>query len=74
MSEEQSGGVTVLYGSAGTAVNFSAANYFHVDPLGNLAVYVDRDNAVAIFPSGGWHRAYNLSLDQPKKVTDPSRQ
>jgi hypothetical protein len=74
MPEEQSAGVTVLFGSAITAVNFPKAQYIGVDAQGVLTVYVDRDHIVAVFPSGGWHRAFNLTVDQPKKVVNPIRQ
>jgi|BarGraNGADG00212_1021973.scaffolds.fasta_scaffold16179_3 hypothetical protein len=73
MSEEQSAGVTVIYGAKGS-VNFSAAQYFHVDGQGVLAVYVDRDNVIAVFPSGDWHRAFNMNLDRPKAVANPASQ
>ena len=74
MSEEQSSGVTVLYGSAGTAVHFPKAQFILVDAQGVLTVYVDRENVVAIFPSGGWHRVFNLNVDQPKKAANPTNQ
>ena len=73
MSEEQSGGVTVLYGSGGV-VNFPKAQYLTVDAQGVLTVYVDSQHYVALFPSGGWNRAFNLNVDQPKKALDPGRQ
>jgi len=74
MSEEQSIGVTVVYGSKGTAVNFSKARYVGVDAQGLLTVYVDVNNVVAAFPSGGWLRAFNMSVDQPKVVASPDSQ
>jgi hypothetical protein len=74
MSEEQSSGVTVVYGSKGTAVNFPKARYIVVDTQGLLTVYMDSDNIVATFPSGGWLRAFNMNVDQPKVVASPDSQ
>lgn len=73
MSEEQGAGVTVIYGAKGS-INFSKARHFHVDGQGGLTVYLDRDNAIATFPSGEWHRAFNMNLDQPKTVANPAGQ
>jgi len=70
MSEEQSGGVTVIY-SGEQAVNFPKARYISVDAQGCLALHVDSQNEVAFFPPGAWKRVFNLNADQPKWVSDP---
>ena len=72
MSEEQSAGVTVIYGGApGKSVNFPKANYILVDPQGALTVFLNRDQEAAIFSAGSWSRAFNMGADQPKAVANP---
>ena len=72
MSDEQSAGVTVIYGGApGKSVNFPKANYVLVDPQGALTVLLNREQEVAIFSAGSWSRAFNLGADQPKAVANP---
>jgi hypothetical protein len=74
MSEEKSGGVTVVYGSKGTAVNFPKGRYISVDAQGVLTLSMDLNNVVAVFPSGGWHRVFNLNVDEPTVVASPDSQ
>jgi hypothetical protein len=74
MSEEQSAGVTVIYGGQETAVNFPKARWVNVDAQGVLTLSMDMNNDVAVFSAGTWTRVFNMNVDQPKMVADPGDQ